>query len=172
MSVPIARNVAGQILYVSLFDGADIVTTPTIAAGDIQISLDGAAFANPATLPSETPAASGQVQIPLSAAETNAVHLGIRGIDQAGAEWDDWYYSVFTETDTIGALANSILGMDFSTVTGAAARSLLNAARFLRNRWAIAAGTLTVYEEDDATQAWAGAVSTAVSNPVDEIDPA
>jgi hypothetical protein len=172
MSVPILRNSAGQVVYIALFDGSAYVATPTIVAGDIQISLDGGAFNNMATLPSETPAASAQVQIPLSQAETNAVHIGIRGSDQAGGEWEDFYYSIFTDTDTIGTLANSVLSMDFSTVVGAAARSALNALRFLRNRWAIAGGALTVYEEDDATPAWTGAVSTAVSNPVDEIDPA
>jgi hypothetical protein len=94
-----------------LFDGADIVMTPTIADGDIQISLDGGAFNPPATLPSATPAASGQVQIPLAQAETNAVHIGIRGIDQVGAQWDDFYYSIFTDTGTIGELGTILSGI-------------------------------------------------------------
>lgn len=108
MSVPLDRNTAGQIVYVSLFDGADIVLTPTIAAGDIQVSLDGGAFNNPTTLPSETPVGGGQVQIPLSQAETNATHIAIRGIDQAGAEWDDFLYSIFTSAATIDTLDTAI----------------------------------------------------------------
>ena len=111
MSVPLKRNTAGQIVYVALFDGSDIVMTPTIQAGDIQVSLDGAVFNNPATLPSATPAASGQVQIPLAIGETNAVHIGIRGHDAVGAEWDDFYYSIFTSTSTIGEIATAVAGV-------------------------------------------------------------
>jgi hypothetical protein len=75
-------------------------------------------------------------------------------------------------TDAAQEIADTTLGRNLGAVAGAAARSLLEAVRFLRNRWAIAAGTLTVYEEDDVTPAWTATVSTAVSDPVDEIDPA
>jgi len=44
----------------------------------------------------------------------------------------------------------------------AAARSFLNAIRFLRNRWATTPTALTIYKEDDATPAWTSAISTAV----------
>lgn len=67
--------------------------------------------------------------------------------------------------------ADALLKRDLSAVTGEAARSPLNALRFLRNKWAIAAGTLTVRKEDDATTAWTAAVTTAAGNPVDSIDP-
>lgn len=109
MSVPIARNVAGQSVGIVLFDSAGaVVTTPTIVAGDVQISLNFGAFGNLATLPAETPAGGGQVEVALSQAETNAVHVGIRWIDQAGAQWVDGYYSIFTETSTIGAIATAL----------------------------------------------------------------
>jgi hypothetical protein len=127
VSVPILRNSAGQIVYICLFNGRNIVTTPTIAPGDIQISLDGGAYANPATLPSETPAVSGQVQIPLSQAETNGVHFSVRGIDQAGAEWDDFFYSIFTDTSTIGAIATAIAAIP-AAVWSFATRTLTQAA--------------------------------------------
>lgn len=74
-------------------------------------------------------------------------------------------------TDAAQEIADTTLGRDFAAVVGAAARSLLNAARFLRNRRRSAGGTLTIYQEDDATQAWQGAVTTAASDPVIEIDP-
>lgn len=41
----------------------------------------------------------------------------------------------------------------------------------LRNRCAIAAGTLTVYLVDDTTPSWDAAVTTAAGNPLSEIDP-
>lgn len=51
-------------------------------------------------------------------------------------------------------------------------RTVKDALRVLRNRRAIAAGTLTVYEEDDATPAWDASVATAASDPINSIDPA
>ena len=115
MSVPIARNVAGQEIGIALYDGSDIKTTPTIAAGDIQISMDFAACEN--ITAAEDPAGSGQVKLSPTQAQTNAVHLGIRWIDQAGAEWDDGYYSIFTETTTIGAIGTALTAIAATLAT-------------------------------------------------------
>ena len=73
-----------------------------------------------------------------------------------------------TERD---AIATAIMKLDFTGLTGEASRSTLNALRAIRNRWAVSAGTLTVYKEDDATPAWTGAVVTTAGNPVSSIDP-
>lgn len=52
-------------------------------------------------------------------------------------------------------------------------RTVRDALRLLRNRAAIAGDTLTVYQEDDATPAWTGALTTnANAAPVVEVDPA
>ncbi len=62
---------------------------------------------------------------------------------------------------------------DMSTITGEAARSPLNALRFLRNKWSITAGTLTVTKEDDTTSAWTSALTvTAGADPITGFDPA
>lgn len=64
--------------------------TPTIAAGDFQVSKDFGAFANLTTIPAETPAGSGQVKITLSATEMTADNVTVRWIDQtATKEWAD-----------------------------------------------------------------------------------
>jgi len=68
-------------------------------------------------------------------------------------------------------IADELLKRDMAAVTGEAARSLLNAIRFLRNKWSIAAGTLTVTKEDDSTPAWTGAVTQTAGNPVSAVDP-
>lgn len=71
------------------------------------------------------------------------------------------------------SIAEALLKLDLSTVTGEAARSLLNAVRFLRNKWSISAGTLTVTKEDDSTSAWTATVTTnASADPVTGSDPA
>lgn|SRR5678816_2351039 len=77
----------------------------------------------------------------------------------------------YTTPPTAIENADALLTRDWTSVGGAAARSALNALRFLRNKWTITATTLTVMEEDDATPAWTGAVTTSPSDPVDSIDP-
>lgn len=61
---------------------------------------------------------------------------------------------------------------DMSAISGEAARSPLNAIRGLRNKWDIAAGTLTVKKENDSTTAWTGTVSQAAGDPITGVDPA
>jgi hypothetical protein len=69
--------------------------------------------------------------------------------------------------------ADALLNRDMSAVSDTEARSPLNALRFLRNKWAVAAGTLTVRKEDDATPAWTAAVSSdASAEPIIGSDPA
>jgi hypothetical protein len=52
-------------------------------------------------------------------------------------------------------------------------RTPRQALRFLRNKWAISAGTLTVYKEDDATASWTGTVTaSSVADPITGNDPA
>ncbi len=51
-------------------------------------------------------------------------------------------------------------------------RTVQDALRLLRNKASVAAGTLTVTQEDDATPAWTAAVVTTSGNPISSIDPA
>lgn len=69
--------------------------------------------------------------------------------------------------------AKSLLKLDWTGLTGEAARSCLNAFRFLRNKWSVSGGTLTVTKEDDATSAWTASVTTdAGADPITGSDPA
>lgn len=108
---------------VALFAQADdqILLAPTIAAGDIQISIDGAAFANPATLPAVSPANSGRLVIALSAAEMNGDRIFIRGIDASGDEW----HSFAMVIDTVAAGKQFD---DLSTLTAAQVNTEVDAA--------------------------------------------
>lgn len=78
--------------------------------------------------------------------------------------------ATLTSTEN-NAIADALLKRDLTAVSGEASRSPLNALRFLRNKWSISAGTLTVKKEDDSTTAWTGSVTTTAGNPVSEIDP-
>jgi hypothetical protein len=69
-------------------------------------------------------------------------------------------------------IADALLKRDWSSVSGEAARSVLNALRFLRNKVSISGTTLTVTEEDDATEAWTATVTTdAAADPITAVDP-
>jgi len=70
------------------------------------------------------------------------------------------------------AIAEEWLTIDMATITGEAARSPLNAIRFLRNRWDLVLGVLTVMKEDDLTPAWtATTTGTPAADPITAVDP-
>lgn len=105
--------------------------------------------------------ASASYTAPLDAA-------GVRtAVGLASANLDTQLDALPTATEN----ADALLKRDWTSVTGEAARSVLNALRFLRNKWTASGGSLTVYKEDDTTTAWSGTVTTAASDPVSSIDP-
>jgi hypothetical protein len=78
-----------------------------------------------------------------------------------------------SQGDGLNGIADAVMKRDMSSITGEASRSLLNAIRFLRNKWSISGTTLTVTKEDDATSAWTSALSSSSSgNPITGSDPA
>ena len=69
------------------------------------------------------------------------------------------------------ASADALLGRNVSggSSTG---RTVKQALHVLRNKSAVAAGTLTVYDTDDATSSWTATVSSdAAADPITGIDP-
>ena len=77
----------------------------------------------------------------------------------------------FTATD-YSNIVLAILKYDWTGITGEAARSVLNALRFLRNKWFIVGSTLTVTKEDDSTPAWTSTVTgDANAAPIISSDP-
>jgi hypothetical protein len=73
------------------------------------------------------------------------------------------------------SVADALLDRDMSTGTDSGSptvRTPRQAMRFMRNKWSIAAGTLTVTKEDDSTASWTAAVTTNGTTPVDSVDPA
>ena len=73
-------------------------------------------------------------------------------------------------------IADSLLTKPFDTVVSGdpdpAIRTMLDALRFLRNRWEVIDGVLYVYREDDITVAWSSTLDTsAVADRVVGSDP-
>lgn len=85
------------------------------------------------------------------------------------------------ETDFIVQLYDSfenadiLLGRDLGSNVNQGVnqeRTVRSALRFLRNKWAIAAGVMTVYAENDTTAMWTSALtSNAAADPVTTSDP-
>ena len=75
--------------------------------------------------------------------------------------------------DAAQEVADELLNRDLAGGASGNTRGVRNALRTLRNKVAEAAGTATVYEEDDATAAWTAAVTrTAATNAITTVDPA
>lgn len=107
--LPVVKNDAnGAVIYAALAprtaDGT-FQTNPTLAAGDVKISIDDGAYANLTNLPVVTPTGSKTVKITLTQAETNGDTLVIMFSDQAGAEWCDQVLTVQTVANNFDSLA-------------------------------------------------------------------
>lgn len=67
--------------------------------------------------------------------------------------------------------ADALLKRDWTSVTGEAARSVLNALRFIRNGFSTSGTTLSVLKEDDSTVAYTRTVTTDPSaEPIVGVD--
>jgi hypothetical protein len=68
--------------------------------------------------------------------------------------------------------ADALLGRNIDG-GGSGTRTVEEALAFLRNRWAVSAGTLTVYDTDDTTPLWTGAITAdATAQPIVGNNPA
>ena len=107
--VPVIKNGAnGAIFYIGLIDQSNtklLKSSPTLAAGDFKVSIDGAALANLGTLPTVTPAAGRQVKVTLSQDEVNGDNITVQCVDAAGAEWCDLLINIQTVARQIDDLA-------------------------------------------------------------------
>src|SRR5574340_1069497 len=84
---PIKKNVAGQLIPISVFLGKELVTSVPLAAGDFVAFLDFSSLGNITV--TEDPASSGILKVAPSQAMTNGSWLVIRYKDQTSpAAWD------------------------------------------------------------------------------------
>jgi hypothetical protein len=141
----------------------------TYAAGDIKISKDGGAAANPTNSPSTLTMGNGTLwTLALTATEMQAKQIVVTIVDAATKAVQDQVIVLETYGDGNGAMdardfADALLNRDLSAGTDSVARSPRNALRFLRNKWSIGSGVLTVTKEDDTTAAWTSTLATTAS---------
>lgn len=112
------------IFYVALTSQSSrpqFQANPTLASGDVKVSIDGGAFANLSTLPTVTPASGRAVKVTLSTSEMNGDNILVTFVDAAGAEWDDLAILIQTSARQIDDLAfpnTSGRGMDVDASGG------------------------------------------------------
>lgn len=74
------------------------------------------------------------------------------------------------------AVADAFLNRDMSIGTDSGSttvRTVRQALRFLRNKWTISSGTLSVKKEDDSTESWSATVGTTTNTDgITSLDPA
>lgn len=103
----IPKSGVAYIFYGCLVSQADtklFKSAPTLAAGDFKVSIDGGAFANLATLPTNTPGTFA-VKFSLSSAEMTGDNILVVASDAAGAEWCDQCWNIQTSPRGIADLA-------------------------------------------------------------------
>lgn len=147
----------------ALIDGGDVLDVSLTEMGGVaQSATDLKDFADAGYDPG-TNKVQGVVLVDTTTVNTDMVGTDSALTDKAGF--------ALTSAEHIN-IADALLKRDWNSVTGEAARSALNAFRFLRNKWSIAAATLTVTEEDDSTPAWTAAITDdATADPVTGVDP-
>jgi len=161
------RLTAARAGYLDNLSGGAVALESTVAAlndvssSDVQAAAAAALTAyDPPTKAELDSAVAGMND--LSAAEVRSA------VGLASANLDTQLAALPTAVEN----ADALLTRDMSAPTGEAARSVLNAMRFLRNKWSLSGTTLTVYEEDDTTVAFTATVSTtADADSVTGADP-
>lgn len=161
------RLTATRAGYLDNLSGGAVALESTVAAlndvssSDVQAAAAAALTAyDPPTKAELDSAVAGMND--LSAAEVRSA------VGLASANLDTQLAALPTAVEN----ADALLTRDMSAPTGEAARSVLNAMRFLRNKWSLSGTTLTVYEEDDTTVAFTATVSTtADADSVTGADP-
>lgn len=161
----------------------DFESTPvTHASGDTQISKNEAAFAN--TSNAFAHEGNGIYSLALTATEMEAARISIIIIDQGTKAWEDQAVIITTYGGSsaehpVDLIADHVIRRTFQNACDSAdgdaktGRSLLGAIAKLVNKVASAAGTLTVYEDDDSTSLFTQAITTsAVAEPITELDTA
>lgn len=103
----------------------------------------------------------------------NFARLGVAGVgltnlgDARIANLD----ATVSSRPTAASNADTLLGRNIAGSTSGG-RTVSQALYFLRNKWTVISGALTVYQTDDTTSSWTGTVSSdASANPIVGSDP-
>lgn len=113
---PIKNEAYTFMLGLSSFSSSgEFVSNPTIASGDIQVSQDGGALTNIASLPTST---GKVVSVVLTASEMNADNVTIVFSDQSGDEWQDVVANIQTVAQVASEIDANIIKVNGVSIQG------------------------------------------------------
>lgn len=169
---------AGKILADIIVDtaeigaaGAGLTAVAWNAAWDAQVESEVVDALNAYDAPTTT-----ELTAAVATIDTNVAAILV-DTNELQTDWTDGgrldlILDTVTTLPTAVQNADALLKRDWTAVTGEAARSVLNALRFIRNKWSITGNTLTVTKEDDLATAWTAATtSDAGADPITGSDP-
>lgn len=166
----------GNTYYVRIYNTANQVWN-----GASFVSISSAVWVNTAVSCSEAVASSGiyLATFPVGIVTAGNYHWiaylregGSPAVTDAKVAGGLIVWTGTAESDVQTESAKKLLTIDWTTITGEASRSVLNALRRLRNKTARSGTVGTVYKEDDATSAWTVALATdANAQPIITVDP-
>ena len=159
---------AGYILGTNL--NATVSSRATQTSVDTVDGIVDAIKASTDNLPSDP--ADASVVAGLIAAVEAKVDTVDTVVDAVKAKTDNLPASPAATGDIPTAVQNAdaLLGRNVSGGSSSG-RTVKQAFHFIRNKWVVAAGTLTVYDTDDSTPSWTGAVTgTPGADPVTGMD--
>lgn len=164
--------------FVDDADGYTPEVALVITQAEVRLTKNGGNYAQKNDAGAAAHDEDGWYDCDLNAADTGTLgHLRL-AVYEAGAlpVWHD--FMVITQdywdakyANGLSDIADEVLNRDLGTAPDTNPRTLLQAARFLRNKWDIIAGVLSVREENDVAVAWTANVTQAAGNPVTGIDP-
>ena len=162
----------------AMLDGTGSVTLTANITGNITGNLSGSVGSVTGAVGSVTGNVGGNVTGSVGSisgvsfpSNFSSFAITAAGKVTVGTNDDKTGYSLATAPPTANENADALLGRNIAggSSTG---RTVSQALYFIRNKWTISAGTLTVYATDDTTSSWTSAITTTSSNPVTASDPA
>jgi hypothetical protein len=182
------NNVIPTVTTVTNGVNVTSISGDSVAADNAEAFFDGTGYAGTNNvIPTVTTVTTVTTVNALAADSITSSAIAASGATEvAAAVWDSLRASYVvagsfgqgvvvnsTATAERDALATAMLKIDWTGMTGEASRSVLQALRFLRNKWDVTSGTLTVKKEDDSTSAWTSAItSNSSASPIVGSDPA
>lgn len=160
-----AESVAGQPkVDTAAFGG----TAGTFASGRPEV--------NTTNLAGQTVTAAAGVTFPTSVASPTNITAGtittVTNLTNLPTIPANWLTASGMDSTAGEEIADAILGRNVSGGSSSG-RTVKQALHFIRNKWVVSAGTLTVYDTDDSTSSWTAAVTgTAGADPITANDPA
>jgi hypothetical protein len=161
--------------YTRLFlmvQSVDHVSGLTGASPIVQLSKAGGLMATAGATIAEVTGGNGWYKASLTTTDTNTLGDLAFHVTATSGDPTDFVDQVSNYIDR----ADALLDRDMSLGTdsgGTTVRTVRQALRFLRNKWAISGSTLTIYKEDDTASSWTSALTTTPgANPVTTSDPA